>query len=450
MDGRPDGERYRVVAIDMGYGHLRPAHALAQVLGTAVHDADRPPLASPREQRQWSYGRRYYELVSRGSRWPFVGAPLRGLLDSLTDIRDPYGERDQSKPNAGARVLERMIRGGLGRALVADLDRDDATLVTTFYMPAIAADRHGYDRVFCIVTDSDINRVWAPLDPVSTRIRYLVPTQHTRRRLRAYGVPEERVQVTGFPLPHSLVGGPSMTVAKRNLAWRLVRLDPSGVFRRELKHIVGHFLGPLPETDPRPVLLTFAVGGAGAQAELAREVLPGLRTLIETGRLEVALVAGVRPEVSSFMLRAVAEAGLERHLEGAIRVLLAPNFEQYLERFDALLARTDILWTKPSELTFYAGLGLPLIFAPAVGAHERHNRRWARELGAGVKQRNARHLAERIKDWLEDGTLAGAAWNGFVRAPRFGLYEILDVIGARDTLKRLSNEPGPELAREWQ
>ncbi|MCA9600066.1 MAG: hypothetical protein KC776_42475 [Myxococcales bacterium] len=437
----PASDTHRVVAIDMGYGHLRPAHALADALGSEVLHADRPPLASTRDQQQWDYVRRYYEAISRASRWPLLGAPMRGLLDSITDIRDLYGERDQSSPNAGVQILERMIRSGLGKALVEDLSADDAILVTTFYMPAIAADRRGYDRIYCIVTDSDINRVWAPIDPVNTRITYLVPTQHTRRRLRAYGVPEERVRVTGFPLPHELVGGPDMHVAKRNLATRLVRLDPTGVFRNELRHTIPHFLGAMPIRDDGPVLLTFAVGGAGAQADLPRFALPGLRGLIADGRLEVALVAGVRPEVQASLQSAVEEAGLERHLGGAIRILLEPTFEEYLRRFNELLARTDILWTKPSEMTFFAGLGLPLIFSPAVGTHERYNRRWAREQGAGLKQRNPHYLPERLKDWLKDGTLAASAWNGFLRAPRFGLYETLEAIGAHDALRRLS---GPQ------
>ena len=38
-----------VVAIDMGYGHLRPAHAIAQQLGVPVFDVDRAPLATAQD-----------------------------------------------------------------------------------------------------------------------------------------------------------------------------------------------------------------------------------------------------------------------------------------------------------------------------------------------------------------------------------------------------------------
>ena len=49
-----------------------------------------------------------------------------------------------------------------------------------------------------------------------------------------------------------------------------------------------------------------------------------------------------------------------------------------------MLLDTDILWTKPSELSFYAGLGLPIIMAPSVGAQERFNKAWLRAIGAAI------------------------------------------------------------------
>jgi catechol 2,3-dioxygenase-like lactoylglutathione lyase family enzyme len=67
--------------------------------------------------------------------------------------------------------------------------------------------------------------------------------------------------------------------------------------------------------------------------------------------------------------------------------------------------------------------------APPVGVHERYNRRWAREGGAALKQRDARFAAEWLGDMIADGTLAAAAWAGFMRLPKFGLERILDAVG---------------------
>src|SRR4051794_4504775 len=51
-----------VVAIEMGYGHLRAAEPIARLLGTEVLHADRPPLADTEEQRLWREARRAYEF----------------------------------------------------------------------------------------------------------------------------------------------------------------------------------------------------------------------------------------------------------------------------------------------------------------------------------------------------------------------------------------------------
>lgn len=421
-----------VVAVDMGYGHMRAAAPLADALGAEVLQVDRAPLVASGEERLWGRVRRTYEGVSRLSQVPWVGAPLRRALEAVTDIPGLYPYRDLSAPTRGVHTLDRLVRRrGLGRGLVAELRRTGAPLLTTFYSPAIVADAAGLERIYCVATDSDLNRIWAPAEPRRTRIHYLVPTRRAARRLRSYGVPEDRITFTGFPLPDALVGGPSLATLEANLAARVVRLDPAGEFRRSVPEELAHFLGALPsEEEGRPPLLTFAVGGAGAQAGMAAELLPGFRRALEEGALRICLVAGVRADVEARFREIVRRAGMESLLGGALEILLAPTFREYYDRFNALLARTDVLWTKPSELTFYGALGIPLVLAPPVGVHERYNRRWARESGAGLKQRDARFASEWLADWLADGVLAAAAWAGYMRLPKFGLYRILEAIGA--------------------
>jgi hypothetical protein len=418
-----------VVAVDMGYGHLRAATPIAEALGAPVLQVDQAPLVAPAELGLWRRVRFAYEAVSRLSQLPLVGSPLRLILDGLTDIPRLHPYRDLSAPTRGVLTLERLIRRNLGQGLLAALNESGVPLLTTFYSPAIVADRAGYDRIFCVVTDSDINRIWVPARPETTRIQYLVPTRRAARRLLAYGVPEPRITFTGFPLPDALVGGPRLPSLKRNLSARLVRLDPTGEFRRSMPEELAHFLGALPgEEEGRPPLLTFAVGGAGAQAGLARAFLPGFRRMLDAGQIRLALVAGIRQEVEDRFREAIRAARLEAHLGGAIEIVRGATFAEYYARFNELMARTDVLWTKPSELTFYAALGLPLVCAPPVGVHERYNRRWARESGAGLKQRDARFAAEWISDWLADGLLASAAWAGYMRLPKFGLYRVLEAI----------------------
>jgi hypothetical protein len=413
----------------MGYGHLRAATPLADHLGCEVLHVDRPPIVAAEEVKLWRRVRGAYELVSRLSQIPVVGAPLRFLLDWTTNIPRLHPYRDLSAPTSGVLTLERLIRRNLGQGLVRYLRETGAPLLTTFYSPAIVADRAGLDRIFCVVTDTDINRVWAPVEPRQTRIQYLVPTRRAGRRLQAYGVPLERITFTGFPLPDELVGGPSLSFLKRNLAARIVRLDPSAEFRRSMPEELVHFLGSLPrEEEGKAAQLTFAVGGAGAQAGMASAFLPGFRRALESGFVRITLVAGVRPQVEARFREAIHEARMESLLGNGIDILCAATFREYYQRFNALIARTDVLWTKPSELVFYAALGLPLILAAPVGVHERYNQRWARESGAGLKDRELRFAAEWVTDWLADGVLAAAAWAGYMQLPKFGLYRILETV----------------------
>jgi len=54
-----------VVAVEMGYGHLRAALSLAEALGEPVLRVDRAPLADTEEQKLWQRVRNAYELTSR-------------------------------------------------------------------------------------------------------------------------------------------------------------------------------------------------------------------------------------------------------------------------------------------------------------------------------------------------------------------------------------------------
>ena len=95
----PSDVRAAVVAINMGYGHQRPARSVAKQLGGEVLQADRPPLADQEEQARWATIRRFYENVSRISSLPWVGPPFRLALNSLTNTPPLYPFRDLSQPD---------------------------------------------------------------------------------------------------------------------------------------------------------------------------------------------------------------------------------------------------------------------------------------------------------------------------------------------------------------
>jgi hypothetical protein len=412
-----------VVAVEMGFGHLRAADAVARALGQPLLHADREPVADPAERALWARTRHNYERLSRLSTLPLVGAPFGALLDTITHIPGLHPGRNLTRPTFSVGLIERLVERGVGRGVVAALEREQAPLFTTFFATALAADRKSSAEIDCLVTDTDLARAWVARDPRRSRIRYFAPSERAVRRLAAYGVPPERVLMTGFPLPDELLGGEELPVARRNLARRLGRLDGRGRFRRALGDEAARRLGGSLAPDGESPLVVFAVGGAGAQAGLPAIFLPSLRPLVEVGRLRLALLAGTRPAV-----RRDFEALLARHdLAGhpGVRIVSAPDLETYFPTCNALLAEADVLWTKPSEMTFFGALGLPLVLSPPVGTQEIYNRRWALEAGAGLAQRDPRFAGEWLGEWLEDGVLAGAAWNGFTRLPKRGLYRIL-------------------------
>lgn len=425
-----------LAAVDMGYGHLRAAAALSSQLGVPVSQVDRPPFATPHEARLWKVLRTAYTGLSRASQGRWGGRTLRWLLETLTEIPRLYPYRDLSSPTLAVKLSTFLLRAGLGNEVVRMLREKDATLLTTFFAPALAAAHAGLTRVVCVVTDSDIARVWVPADPKQHPIVYCAPSERAVRRLQAYGVPAHRVHLTGFPLPPELVReGDEQKVAEA-MARRLVRLDPSGTFRRQFRAELRAALPHLQSAaSPEPPRLTFAVGGAGAQAFMVREFLPSLAPLLRHGKLRLALVAGINAEVARRFHSWVAEAGLGDAPPDVLQVLWEPTLDAYLASFHRLLGETDILWTKPSELTFFAALGIALVFAPPVGMHEVLNRRWALERGAGLKQDHPAAAGQWLPDWLADGTLAGAAWNGFRRLPRRGATRIQELVA------RLQSKP---------
>ena len=97
---------------------------------------------------------------------------------------------------------------------------------------------------------------------------------------------------------------------------------------------------------------------------------------------------------------------------------------EYFRLFNLCLRNTDVLWTKPSELSFYAGLGLPIIISDPVGSQEVCNRDWLLSIGAGLDSLDPEFVDEWLPDWRCDGRLARAALNAYLNAPHSGLVNI--------------------------
>ena len=202
---------------------------------------------------------------------------------------------------------------------------------------------------------------------------------------------------------------------------------------------VSALLGASPEPvgGRGPVTVAFAVGGAGAQVEIGLALAKALKPAILDGRMRLILIAGVNAMVEREFRAFVTRIGLESALGAGVLVVRENERSAYFDRFNALMRETDILWTKPSELSFYSALGIPIVMAPGIGAHEGKNALWLMDKGCALPQDNPSVALEWLTDMLKDGVFAEKALNGFVRNRKLGVYKIEEVLAtgamARET-----------------
>ena len=424
----PWGPAVWLAAADMGFGHLRAIHPLRNLAHGGTIILGRNDGTTPMEERLWKNMTGIYERFSRARRIPLIGKGLFQLLNAFLEIPSFYPMRNLSRTTFQVRLLESLIARGLCSGFLSTIGQEPLPLVTSFYAAAIAADRAGFDRIYCIVCDADLNRVWVARDPSESGIIYFAPCGKAAQRLRSYGVQYDRIKITGFPLPHELLGGKELPVLKSSLARRLRTLDPKNRFWPLHRRNVEYFLGAdnCHQAGNRQLTITYTVGGAGAQKDIGGKIASSLRRRLANGEVRLNLVAGTKPAVRDYF-----EEVRERLGEACARnifVVHGETLDEYFDRFNETMRETDILWTKPSELSFYCGLGIPVIISPAIGPQEYFNRRWLTEIQAGIRQENPEFTDQWLYDFLDNGRFAEAAWAGFLKARKLGTYKILEIL----------------------
>jgi hypothetical protein len=413
-------EKINLISVNMGYGHQRTAYPLKALAygGEAIQANDYPGIPE-KDKKMWKRARMFYEAVSRFKRVPLVGELAFFLFDQFQKIFSFYPKLDSSKPNFQLRQIFLFIKKGWGRDLVEKCKKRGGNLpfVSTFFTSAFMAEVFNYPgEIFCVVCDADIARTWAPLNPQKSRIKYFAPNVRVVERLKLYGVKENNIFLTGYPLPLELTGGEDMEVLKENLRGRLLNLDPKEKYCRYYEPLIKEHLGKMPEESGRPLTIMFAVGGAGAQKEIGVKVVKALSREIESGKIKIILVAGTRKKIKEYF---------KEHTRGLdVEIVFEERVEDYFQSFNLALRRTDVLWTKPSELSFYSALGLPIIVAPPIGSQEEFNKRWLLKSGFGLSQENPSHVQQWLFDWIEHGYLAEAAIQGFIEGEKSGTLKI--------------------------
>jgi hypothetical protein len=424
-----------VVTVDMGYGHQRASYPLKDIAYDRIVTANSDKLVTKEEKKKWKKFQGLYETVSRFKSIPLIGEAVWKIYDRFQAISPYYPFKDESHPSFGTIQLHKLIKKGFLSGVVEYAKEKNIPFVTTFFATAIAAHFHGLKDIYCIVTDTDINRAWVPKDPKKSNIYYLTPTEHSTKRIHSYGIKKENIFYTGFPLPKENLGR-NLKKAKHDLADRLVLLDPNKIFINRYKEVIKKKLSkPYLSKPKRKLTLMYAIGGAGAQKEFVIPILKSLKNKINENKMNLTLVAGTRLEVAEYFKKEVEKQGLGKHIGKSIIILSALSKKGYFALFNKLLRKTDILWTKPSELSFYTALGIPIIVSPPVGHHEILNKKWLLLKGSGIEQEDPKYTEEWLFELIRKGILAEAAWEGFIESPKYGTYNIEKIIFEKDKSK---------------
>lgn len=428
-------EKAWITAVNMGYGHQRTAHPLRGLAykGKIINANDYEGIPR-RDKRIWENNRKFYEAISRFKRIPVIGVPVFSLYDDLFQkIVEFYPKKDLSQAPLLTKQTYKLIRSGWGRHFVEKIKTKNLPLITTFFIPAFMAEEFDYPgEIYLVVCDADISRQWAPEYPLSTRINYCAPNKRVVDRLKLYGVPKKQIFLTGYPLPEANIAAPrnggieEMTAVKADLGRRLGNLDPAGSYTEKYCGFVKSTLCALPKKTRRAFTLMFSIGGAGAQSEIGLAIMNQLAPRIKSGRIKIIVSVGISRKMKN-AYRAVAKK-LEIDKCENFEILFEENVKDYFNRFNKTLRVTDVLWTKPSELSFYSALGLPVIVAPPIGSQEDFNKSWLLRSGFGIEQGNLSCIGQWLDDWLDNGYLAEAAMEGFIEGEKLGVANIKNLI----------------------
>ncbi|HQM89270.1 MAG TPA: hypothetical protein PLI56_03970 [Exilispira sp.] len=416
-----------VVSISMGLGHMRAAYALRDLSYNDIQMIGDPSSSSPGEMNLWKNMRNSYELLSRLKNVPIIGNALFSIVDNLQNIPPLYPLRDMSSPSYQTNLIYSYIKKGIGKELYEKIITHPLPVIASYPIAALIFDYYNYPIIYSIVCDAEISRVYVAKDPKKSRIHYLAPTGKSVQRLKQYGVPDERIFLTGFPLPKECLGDESLNVLRNDLAQRLFYLDPENRFWPLHKINVEYFLGPenMSFKNDRIFTITYAVGGAGAYREVGYEIVKSLRENIIKKEVRVNLIAGMKKDVNDYFKEALKDLNLT---ENDVPIIFSETFPEYFAKFAQCMRTTDILWTKPSELSFYAGLGIPIVMCPPLGSQEVYNKKWLLEIQAGIAQEDPKYTNQWLLDLYRYGRLAESAWDGFLKARKFGTYKIEEII----------------------
>ncbi len=341
-----------ILSVSAGNGHVRAAQALE----AAARTLPQPPEVAHLDAMDY---------VAAGFRKMYTDWYLK-LVNEHPGIWEQLHHLSDTTPHSAAsqrlrRGIERLSSGALRREV---RKREPDAVICTHFLPAELLKREiDKDRLHCPlwlqVTDYDLHNMWLVPDMAG----YFAATDEVAFRMRARGLPANRLHVTGIPVMPAF-SQPDAVELRRDACAAELGLDPK-----------------------RRVILIVAGGaGVGDLPTLVRRVLS------LPGDFQIVAVAGRNAQAKE-ALDALASDHAQR--------LLALGFTDKMHK---LMAASDLVVTKPGGLTVSECLavGRPMLLISPIPGQEEHNAGYLMEEGAawlaydgiGVEYKVQRLMAE--------------------------------------------------------
>jgi processive 1,2-diacylglycerol beta-glucosyltransferase len=342
-------KRVLVLSVSAGAGHVRAAEAIrshAQDMSDRVEVTHLDVMDYVPTTFRTIYTDFYVALINK---YP----ALWGMLYDMTNDK-PQDTRLQRM----RRAVERLNTHALRRK-IASL-APDAILCTHFLPAEVLSRMIRVHRITCPVwvqvTDFDLHRLWVQ-DGMQG---YFAANEEVAFRMRAQGIPEDRIAVTGIPIMPTF-GVTSTSRARTECALSL-GLDPSRT----------------------TILLMGGGAGIGRLEQIAE------RLLACEGDFQLIALAG-RNETTLDALKTLAARHPGR---------LWP--QGYTNRVERLMACADLAITKPGGLTTSEclAMGLPMIINDPIPGQEERNANFLLEHGVALKASDPVTLEYRVRHLL--------------------------------------------------
>ncbi|MCL5267305.1 MAG: hypothetical protein M1469_04280 [Bacteroidetes bacterium] len=390
------GNKYIITSALMGFGHLRAAHNVSSVSGAPVVRVDRKPFVNVVDEFVWNGAQRIHTYASRDAE--SKNRLLYDWFEGLMTIQE-----DHKPPSlAGSRFVHFLKDLGVGGRFFNSLNRDYPALLHTFYLQAMISVYRRYPgRNYLLLCDTDFHRVWVPISPNEGNIVYMVPVPKSADRLISYGVPPDRIHITGFPLP-------SVNTGPRDLGTLISDFE---IRKRRLKR-----------DSTVPLTIMFPFSGAGAYSNVLAELVKTLLDHLRDGNLRLIVSCGDNEHALRNAENLFVNYGLDE-CEFA-EIIFEKNLFDSFDKFNFALKSVDMIITKPSEMVFYAALGIPMVFLPPIGDHEARNREYLIDNKCAVDMATIRDFPGWLNESRKTGQLLELAEMGFQNLPKTGSFEI--------------------------